>query len=93
MGPCHRPLARIILIRASNASTASLLGAINPPTPWARVISMSFGAAEGSWTSSVDSAFTRTNMTYMAATGDSGTGVGVAIRLEERARRRRHAPC
>lgn len=70
------PLARIILIQASNASTASLLGAINLANAMGPgVISMSFGAAEGSWTSSVDSAFTRTNMTYMAATGDSGTGV------------------
>jgi hypothetical protein len=36
---------------------------------------MSFGSMEGSWTSSVDSAFSASNMTYLAATGDSGAAV------------------
>jgi hypothetical protein len=70
------PLARIVLIEAPDASINSLLGAVrlaNLMGPG--VVSMSFGAAEGSWTASVDSAFTGKNMSYLAATGDSGNGV------------------
>src|SRR5256885_6249421 len=39
------------------------------------VLSMSFGTAEGSWTTSVDSVFGASQMTYLAATGDWGAGV------------------
>jgi subtilase family serine protease len=70
------PLARIVLIEASDASINNLLGGIklaNAMGPGA--VSMSFGALEGSWTSSVDGAFTGNNMTYLAATGDSGAAV------------------
>lgn len=70
------PLARIVLIEAPDASVNSLLGAVrlaNLMGPG--VVSMSFGAAEGNWTASVDSAFTGKNMTYLAATGDSGSSV------------------
>jgi subtilase family serine protease len=70
------PLARIILIEAPDASLNSLLGAIqlaNSMGPG--VVSMSFGANEGSWISSVDSAFTGAGMSYLAATGDSGAAV------------------
>ena len=70
------PLARIILIEAPDASLNSLLGGIklaNAMGPGA--VSMSFGATEGTWTSSVDSAFAGTGMTYLAATGDWGTQV------------------
>ena len=70
------PLARIVLIEAPDASLNSLLGAVrlaNQMGPG--VVSMSFGAAEGNWTASVDSAFTGKNMSYLAATGDSGSGV------------------
>ncbi|NVI84458.1 S53 family peptidase [Janthinobacterium sp. BJB401] len=70
------PLARIVLIEAPDASINSLLGAVrlaNLMGPG--VVSMSFGAAEGNWTTSVDSAFTGKNMSYLAATGDSGSGV------------------
>ncbi|PHV24479.1 peptidase S53 [Janthinobacterium sp. BJB446] len=70
------PLARIVLIEAPDASINSLLGAVrlaNQMGPG--VVSMSFGAAEGNWTASVDSAFTGKNMSYLAATGDSGSGV------------------
>ncbi|KHA75690.1 peptidase S53, partial [Janthinobacterium lividum] len=70
------PLARIVLIEAPDASINSLLGAVrlaNLMGPG--VVSMSFGAAEGNWTASVDSAFTGKNMSYLAATGDSGSGV------------------
>lgn len=70
------PLARIILIEAPDASINSLLGGIklaNAMGPGA--VSMSFGTTEGTWTSSVDTAFTGTGMTYLAATGDWGTQV------------------
>lgn len=70
------PLARIVLIEAPDASVNSLLGAVrlaNLMGPG--VVSMSFGAVEGNWTASVDSAFTGKNMTYLAATGDSGSSV------------------
>ncbi|MFZ6674594.1 putative Ig domain-containing protein [Undibacterium sp. Xuan67W] len=70
------PLARIVLIEAADASLNSLLGAVklaNAMGPG--VVSMSFGANEGSWTASVDAAFTAANMTYLAATGDNGAAV------------------
>ena len=70
------PLARIVLIEAPDASVNSLLAAIrlaNAMGPG--VVSMSFGAEEGSWTASVDSAFSAAGMTYLASTGDSGAGV------------------
>jgi len=70
------PLARIILIEAPDASLNSLLGAIklaNLMGPG--IVSMSFGAPEGDWTASVDATFASANMTYLAATGDSGAAV------------------
>lgn len=70
------PLARIILIEAADASINSLLGSIklaNAMGPG--IVSMSFGALEGSWTASIDSVFSNTKMTYLAATGDSGAAV------------------
>lgn len=70
------PLARIILIEAPDASLASLTGAVelaNAMGPG--IVSMSFGSPEGAWTASVDSTFTAPNMSYLAATGDSGAGV------------------
>ncbi|HWT34775.1 MAG TPA: S53 family peptidase, partial [Paraburkholderia sp.] len=70
------PLARIVLIQAPDASTSSLIAAVNLSNAMGPgVVSMSFGAPEGSWTGSVDSAFKHANMTYVAATGDNGTGV------------------
>lgn len=70
------PLARIILIEAPDASLNSLLGAVelaNAMGPG--VVSMSFGSPEGSWSASVDSTFTASNMSYLAATGDAGAAV------------------
>ena len=70
------PLARIILIEAPEASTVGLIGAVklaNAMGPG--IVSMSFGAPEGNWTPSVDSVFSMANMSYVAATGDSGAGV------------------
>lgn len=71
------PLARLILIEAPDAYTPSMLNAINLANAMGPgVVSMSFGAAEGSWVTSMDSAFSSANMTYVAATGDSGTASG-----------------
>lgn len=70
------PLARIVLIEVPDATLNSFLGGIklaNAMGPG--VVSMSFGATEGSWTSSVDALFTAPKMTYVASSGDSGVGV------------------
>ena len=70
------PLARIVLIESADASNTGLIGAINVANSMgAGVVSMSFGGAEGSWTASVDSAFSNAQMTYLAATGDNGDAV------------------
>lgn len=70
------PLARIVLVEASDASVNSLVAAIRlAGSLGPGVVSMSFGGAEGSWTASVDSAFTASGVTYLAATGDSGAAV------------------
>ncbi len=70
------PLARIILIEAPDASVNSLVGAVKMANSMGPgIVSMSFGAVEGNWTASVDSAFSRSDMTYLAATGDSGASV------------------
>lgn len=70
------PMARIVLIEASDASISSMSNAIklaNLMGPG--VVSMSFGANEGSWSASLESVFSASNMTYFAATGDWGTQV------------------
>lgn len=70
------PLARIVLIEAPDASVSSLANAValaNKMGPG--VVSMSFGAAEGSWTTAYDRVFSTSGMTYLAATGDNGTQV------------------
>ena len=70
------PLARIVLIESADTSNTGLIGAIGLANKMgAGVVSMSFGGAEGSWTSSVDSTFSNTQMTYLAATGDNGASV------------------
>jgi subtilase family serine protease len=70
------PYARIILIEAPDASVTSLSAAVqlaNQMGPG--VVSQSFGAAEGSWTSGYDANFSVANMTYLAAAGDAGAEV------------------
>lgn len=70
------PLARLVLIEAPDAGVASLSNAVALANKMgAGVVSMSFGAAEGSWTSSYDAAFGATGMSYVAATGDNGAAV------------------
>ena len=70
------PLARIVLLESASASLSDLMGSVllaNQMGPG--VLSMSFGAGEGSWVPSTDAYFTATGMTYLASTGDSGSGV------------------
>jgi subtilase family serine protease len=70
------PYARIILIEAPDATTVSLAAAVglaNAMGPG--VVSQSFGATEGGFTSYYDPIFSVANMTYVAATGDSGEAV------------------
>ncbi|MBJ7312519.1 S53 family peptidase [Rugamonas sp. CCM 8940] len=70
------PLARIVLIEAADASYTNLLGAVklaNAMGPG--IVSMSFGGPESSGAMAADSTFSAANMTYLAATGDSGAGV------------------
>jgi len=70
------PLARIVLIEAPDPSVTSLSNAVALANKMgAGVVSMSFGAAEGSWTSSYDGVFSASGMTYLAATGDNGAAV------------------
>ncbi|MDR7269324.1 subtilase family serine protease [Pelomonas saccharophila] len=70
------PLARLVLIEAPDAGVSSLSKAVALANRMgAGVVSMSFGASEGSWTSSYDSAFSTAGMSYLAATGDNGAAV------------------
>jgi len=71
------PLARIVLVEVATPSNVAIGGAlklINAMGPG--VVSMSFASPEGSWETSYDSLFTGNGMSYFAATGDSGSGVG-----------------
>lgn len=70
------PLARIVLIEAPDSSMAGMTGAIqlaNRMGPG--VVSMSFGATEASYVTSLDSYFKTPGMSYFAATGDNGAGL------------------
>ncbi|MGM9483331.1 S53 family peptidase [Roseateles sp. NT4] len=70
------PLARLVLIEAPDAGVSSLSKAVALANKMgAGVVSMSFGAAEGSWVSSYDSNFATAGMSYLAATGDDGAAV------------------
>jgi hypothetical protein len=67
------PLARIVLVEVANANSNSLLGGVALANRMgAGVVSMSFGAAEGSWVRSTDATFTAAGMTYVASSGDGG---------------------
>ncbi len=70
------PLARIVLIEAPDASVTSLANAVALANKMGSgVVSMSFGAAEGSWTAGYDAVFSGSGMSYLAATGDNGSAV------------------
>jgi subtilase family serine protease len=68
------PLARIVLIEVMAANSNNLLGGVAMANKMgAGVVSMSFGAAEGSWVKSGDATFTAAGMSYVAAAGDEGS--------------------
>jgi hypothetical protein len=70
------PLARIVLIEMPSSMSTDILGAVNLSGKLGRgVVSMSFGSVEAGWASTVDRYFTGTGMTYVAASGDSGSQV------------------
>ena len=70
------PLARLVLIEVADANSNSLLGGIALANKMgAGVVSMSFGAPEGSWVKASDASFTTPGMTYVAAAGDDGSQV------------------
>lgn len=70
------PLARIVLLETQSAAVSQLSAAIqlaNRMGPG--IVSMSFGASEGSWVASYDAIFAGAGNGYVASTGDWGTGV------------------
>lgn len=70
------PLARIVLVEAAGAGVSTLANAValaNRLGPG--VVTMSFGAPEGSWVGGTASSFQAAGMSYLAATGDSGAAV------------------
>ncbi len=70
------PLARIVLVEMPSAMSNAILGANTLSAKLGKgVVSMSFGLAEAAWVPTVDSYFTASGMTYVAAAGDSGTQV------------------
>jgi len=67
------PLARIVLIEVTDSNSNNLTGGIALANKMgAGVVSMSFGASEGSWVTASDATLTTTGMTYIASAGDDG---------------------
>ena len=70
------PLARIVLLEAQGAAVTQLVAAIELASRMGPgIVSMSFGASEGSWETSYDAIFATAHNAYVASTGDSGAGV------------------
>jgi hypothetical protein len=74
------PGAKIVLVEANSDSLSDLLAAVKTAAGYSgvSVVSMSWGSSEFSGETSDDSYFTapsgHTNVTFVAATGDNGTG-------------------
>ncbi len=69
------PKANIILVEAASSSLSNLLKAVDVAASKANVVSMSWGGNEFSGESSYDNHFNKTGVTFVAASGDSGSGV------------------
>lgn len=70
------PMARIVLISTSAANIASVVSSITLANKMGTgIVSMSFGAPEASYVNNYESLFKTNNMTYVAASGDSGASV------------------
>ncbi len=71
------PGAKIVLVEANSAGLGDLLQAINTAGTKANVVSMSFGGAEFVGETSLDPIyFNKANVTFVAASGDSGALFG-----------------
>jgi hypothetical protein len=70
------PGAKILLVEANSASTTDLMTAVQTAAKSASVVSMSWGGSEFSGEKAYDTAayFANPNVTFVAATGDSGGG-------------------
>jgi subtilase family serine protease len=69
------PKAKIMLAVASSASIADLMAAINAATKaGATVVSMSWGGGEWSGETNYESYFQKSNVTFLASSGDKGSG-------------------
>lgn len=69
------PLARIILIEAQDNNLTSLIGAIHlAESMGPGVVNMSFASPDGPYVPSYDAVFSGTGMSFVASSGDSGTG-------------------
>lgn len=73
------PGARIVLVEANSASVSDLMAAVKTAATMANVVSMSWGGSEFSGQTAYDTAayFANPNVTFVAASGDSG-GLGGA---------------
>jgi len=69
------PKAKIMLVEAASASFSDLLAAVDVAvTRGASVVSMSFGGSEFGSETGFDSHFNVAGVTFVASSGDSGTG-------------------
>lgn len=70
------PQAKILLVEARSSSFGDLLKAVDVAVKnGATVVSMSFGGSEFSSETNYDYHFNRSGVTFVASSGDSGTGV------------------
>ena len=71
------PKARIVLVEAASNSLSDLVKGVDVAVRnGASVVSMSWSAGESSGERSLDNHFVTNGVTFLAASGDSGTGVG-----------------
>jgi subtilase family serine protease len=68
------PGANILLVEASSNSFTNLLAAVDYASAHANVVSMSWGGSEPSNEVSLDSHFQAAGVTYVASSGDNGSG-------------------
>ena len=69
------PGANILLVEAKSNSLSNLLAAVDYASQHAQVVSMSWGGSEFSSEASYDSHFNVPNVTFLASSGDGGSGV------------------
>jgi hypothetical protein len=74
------PGARIVLVEANSANTTDLMSAVQTAGNLANVVSMSWGGSEFSGQTAYDKVayFAKANVTFVAASGDSGGATGAS---------------